>query len=159
RGPPPVCVPARRSVGLSPFIPEESKIVVGAFSAELQRAGPNLRKATMKRIVRRSLLTLVAAGALTVPVAAVMTTGNAFAAGKSDTVGNCISDIVYGNEPNMANGAPGGRSEQAPGTKGGNVVATQSPGPWVNNPSDPRTRSAADPLVSSTRTVSISLRS
>jgi hypothetical protein len=53
------------------------------------------------------------------------------------TVGNCISDVVYGNEPNMANGAPGGPAEQAPGTKGGNVLPTQSPGPWVNNPSDP----------------------
>ena len=91
----------------------------------------------MKRIVRRSLLTLVAAGALTVPFAGVMSTGNTFAAGKSDTVGNCISDTVYGNEPNMANGAPGGPSEQAPGTKGGNVVPTQSPGPWKNNPADP----------------------
>ena len=53
------------------------------------------------------------------------------------TVGDCISDVVYGNEPNMANGAPGGPSEQAPGTKGGNVVPTQSPGPFVNNPTDP----------------------
>ena len=53
------------------------------------------------------------------------------------TVGNCISDIVYGNEPNMANGAPGGPAEQAPGTKGGNVVPTQSPGPFVNVPTDP----------------------
>ena len=53
------------------------------------------------------------------------------------TVGDCISDGLYGNEPNMANGAPGGPSEQAPGTKGGNVLPTQSPGPFVNNPSDP----------------------
>ena len=53
------------------------------------------------------------------------------------TVGNCISDIVYGNEPNMANGALGGPAEQEPGTKGGNVVPTQSPGPFLNNPTDP----------------------
>lgn len=53
------------------------------------------------------------------------------------TVGNCISDIVYGNEPNMADGSPGGPAEQAPGTKGGNVLPTQSPGPFVNNPNDP----------------------
>lgn len=53
------------------------------------------------------------------------------------TVGDCISDVVYGNEPNMANGAPGGPAEQEPGTKGGNVVPTQSPGPFLNNPADP----------------------
>lgn len=53
------------------------------------------------------------------------------------TVGDCISDVVYGNEPNMANGAPGGPAEQEPGTNGGNVVPTQSPGPFLNNPSDP----------------------
>jgi len=53
------------------------------------------------------------------------------------TVGDCISDVVYGNEPNMANGALGGPAEQEPGTNGGNVVPTQSPGPFVNNPTDP----------------------
>ncbi|QNN67699.1 hypothetical protein H9L13_01770 [Sphingomonas lutea] len=45
----------------------------------------------------------------------------AFASGNAQsglTVGNCISDIVYGNEPNMADGSPGGPAEQAPGTKG-----------------------------------------
>lgn len=75
-------------------------------------------------------------------IAAVSVAGMAtpsFAAGKDSnpTVGNCISDIVYGNEPNMANGAPGGPADQTPGTKGGNVVPTQSPGPFVNNPNDP----------------------
>ena len=68
------------------------------------------------------------------------TAGGALAAGNDQsgpTVGNCMSDILYGNEPNMANGAPGGPAEQAPGSKGGNVVPTQSPGPFVNNPSDP----------------------
>jgi hypothetical protein len=53
------------------------------------------------------------------------------------TVGDCMSDVLYGNEPNMANGALGGPAEQAPGTQAGNVVSTQSPGPWVNNPTDP----------------------
>ena len=53
------------------------------------------------------------------------------------TVGNCISDIVYGNEPNPATGADEGPAEQEPGTKGGNVVPTQSPGPFLNNPTDP----------------------
>lgn len=45
------------------------------------------------------------------------------------TVGDCISDGFYGNEPNMANGAPGGPAEQAPGANAGNVVPSQSPGP------------------------------
>lgn len=50
------------------------------------------------------------------------------------TVGDCISDGIYGNEPNMANGAPGGPAEQAPGSQAGNVVGSQSPGPFVTNP-------------------------
>ena len=66
--------------------------------------------------------------------APVVAAGNA---NSGFTVGNCISDIVYGNEPNMADGAPGGPAEQVPGTKGGNVLPTQSPGPFVNNPNDP----------------------
>ena len=60
-----------------------------------------------------------------------------FAAGNAQsgpTVGNCISDIFYGNEPNMADGSPGGPAEQAPGTQRGNVVPSQSPGPKVTNP-------------------------
>ena len=52
-------------------------------------------------------------------------------------VGNCMSDILYGNEPNMADGTPGGPEEQEPGTQAGNVLPSQSPGPWVNNPVDP----------------------
>ena len=50
------------------------------------------------------------------------------------TVGDCISDGFYGNEPNMSNGAPGGPAEQAPGSQAGNVVPSQSPGPKVTNP-------------------------
>lgn len=67
------------------------------------------------------------------------TTTSAIAAGPENntTVGDCMSDVLYGNEPNMANGAPGGPAEQEPGTQAGNVVSTQSPGPWVNNPTDP----------------------
>lgn len=71
-------------------------------------------------------LTLVAAGA--VP---------ALAAGNSHsgpTVGDCISDGIYGNEPNMADGSLGGPAEQAPGTQAGNVLPSQSPGPFVTNP-------------------------
>ena len=71
--------------------------------------------------------------------ASIFTAGPALASGNSTsglTVGNCISDILYGNEPNII-GAPGGPAEQLPGTKGGRVVPTQSPGPFVNVPSDP----------------------
>ena len=79
--------------------------------------------------------------AVTVIVAATFAfSGTANAAGNEQsgpTVGDCISDSVYGNEPNMRDGAPGGPAEQEPGTKGGNVVATQSPGPFLNNPNDP----------------------
>ena len=57
--------------------------------------------------------------------------------GSGGTVGYCISDILYGNQPNMADGTPGGPQDQMPGTKGGNVLPTQSPGPFVNNPTDP----------------------
>lgn len=59
------------------------------------------------------------------------------AAGPGETVGDCISDGLYGNEPNMADGSFGGPSEQEPGTQAGNVLPTQSPGPFVNNPNDP----------------------
>jgi hypothetical protein len=66
--------------------------------------------------------------------------GSALAAGNDQrgfTVGDCISDVVYGNEPNMADGSAGGPAEQDPGTKGGNVLPSQSPGPFVNDPNDP----------------------
>ena len=73
-------------------------------------------------------------------VSVLLSSTPAFAAGNAQSggsVGNCISDIVYGNEPNMADGSTGGPAEQAPGTNGGNVVPTQSPGPFLNNPADP----------------------
>ena len=50
------------------------------------------------------------------------------------TVGECISDGFYGNEPNMADGTAGGPAEQEPGTQAGNVLSSQSPGPLVTNP-------------------------
>ena len=37
----------------------------------------------------------------------------------------------------MADGSLGGPAEQQPGTNGGNVLPSQSPGPFVNNPADP----------------------
>jgi hypothetical protein len=51
--------------------------------------------------------------------------------GENAVVGDCISDVIYGNEPNMADGTAGGPAEQEPGTKGGNVLPSQSPGPFV----------------------------
>lgn len=75
-------------------------------------------------------------------LAAAVTLGAApaFAAGNAQsgaTVGDCMSDMLYGNEPNMADGSPGGPAEQEPGTQAGNVLPSQSPGPFVNNPNDP----------------------
>ncbi len=64
----------------------------------------------------------------------------AIAAGNAQsgaTVGDCMSDVLYGNEPNMADGSLGGPAEQEPGTQAGNVLPSQSPGPFTNNPSDP----------------------
>lgn len=62
---------------------------------------------------------------------------NAAGNGGDFTVGDCMSDGLYGNEPNMADGSPGGPAEQEPGTQAGNVLPSQSPGPFVNNPADP----------------------
>ena len=71
---------------------------------------------------------------------AALCTSPAIAAGNAQsgaTVGDCMSDILYGNEPNMADGSLGGPAEQEPGSQAGNVLPSQSPGPWVNNPNDP----------------------
>jgi hypothetical protein len=73
----------------------------------------------------------VLAAACTMPAAAAGNGNN------GATIGDCISDGLYGNEPNMADGSTGGPAEQEPGTNGGNVLPTQSPGPFVNNPTDP----------------------
>ena len=57
---------------------------------------------------------------------------DAFVAASSEgTRGDFMSDVIFGNEPNMATGS-GGPSEQDPGTQAGNVLATWSPGPFVN---------------------------
>lgn len=60
------------------------------------------------------------------------------------TRGDYMSDVLFGNEPNMANAA-GGPSEQEPGSQAGNVLASWSPGPFVNTgfnepPRNDRTR-------------------
>jgi hypothetical protein len=58
--------------------------------------------------------------------------GDAFVALSAEgTRGDFMSDVIFGNEPNMANAA-GGPSEQEPGSQAGSVLATWSPGPWVN---------------------------
>ena len=71
--------------------------------------------------------------------AAAMMAGPVSAGGNDHsgaTVGDCMSDGLYGNEPNVLVGT-GGPAEQAPGSQAGNVVPSQSPGPFVNNPADP----------------------
>jgi hypothetical protein len=74
---------------------------------------------------------VIAAGLVALGIGAPATSAN------SDTVGYCLADIVYGNQPNMADGSPGGPQDQEPGSQAGNVLPSQSPGPFVNNPSDP----------------------
>ena len=74
---------------------------------------------------------------LFIAIAAVAAT-SASAARPTDTVGYCVSDGFYGNEPNLEDPyAPGGPSAQEPGSQAGRVVPSQSPGPFVNNPTDP----------------------
>ena len=71
-------------------------------------------------------------------LAIALTPTASMAAGNNNngpTVGDCITDSFYGNEPNIVGPfAPGGPAEQEPGTKGGRVVPSQSPGPKVTNP-------------------------
>jgi hypothetical protein len=68
----------------------------------------------------------ILAGAFVVGVSVVGVAGPAQAQPSEDrnrsTVGYCVSDVLYGNEPNEENGQ---------------TVPSQSPGPFVNNPSDP----------------------
>lgn len=45
--------------------------------------------------------------------------------------GDFVSDVIFGNEPNVLVGV-GGPEEQVPGSQAGNVVPSQSPGPFVN---------------------------
>jgi hypothetical protein len=82
--------------------------------------------------MRKALIVL----AVTASVAALP--ASAFAAGNANsgpTVGDCLSDGFYGNEPNIVGPfAPGGPAEQEPGTQAGRVVPSQSPGPKVTTP-------------------------
>ena len=78
-----------------------------------------------------SKLLFAALSATAAAASPVVAAGNAQSGA---TVGDCISDGFYGNEPNMADGSAGGPAEQAPGTKAGNVLPSQSPGPFVTDP-------------------------
>jgi hypothetical protein len=65
---------------------------------------------------------------------------DAFVAASSEgTMGDFMSDVIFGNEPNIEGPfAPGGPSEQPPGERDGRVVPSQSPGPFVNRgPNEP----------------------
>ncbi|HEX6971466.1 MAG TPA: hypothetical protein VF234_04550, partial [Limnochordia bacterium] len=77
----------------------------------------------------RKLLTMIgiAAMGLLLAPATGLAAGNAHS---GPTVGDCISDGIYGNEPNMVEPyAEGGPAEQEPGTQAGRVIPSQSPGP------------------------------
>jgi len=80
-------------------------------------------------MVRSTLLIGLALGGLAAAPAAADRNAQSGA-----TVGDCISDGFYGNEPNMADGSAGGPAEQAPGSQAGNVLPSQSPGPLVTDP-------------------------
>jgi hypothetical protein len=77
---------------------------------------------------------VLAAGALTVVAAGTVPAMAAGNGNSGPTVGDCVSDGFYGNEPNMADGTAGGPAEQDPGTQAGNVLASQSPGPFKTLP-------------------------
>jgi hypothetical protein len=77
--------------------------------------------------VKKILLTAAIAMACAAPASAQL----------FDSVGACISDGLYGNQPNMADGSAGGPQDQTPGSQAQNVLPSQSPGPFVNNPTDP----------------------
>ena len=78
--------------------------------------------------LKNALRTAAAALILGVPAATAT-------AQSEGTVGDCISDGFYGNEPNLVDPfAPGGPEEQQPGSVAGRVVPSQSPGPFVTNP-------------------------
>lgn len=87
------------------------------------RTGLQQKKHTVKRLLAGAGAAVMVTAAGSVPAMAAGNTQSGF------TTGDCISDVFYGNEPNMANGAPGGPAEQQPGTQRGNVVPSQSPGP------------------------------
>ena len=87
---------------------------------------------SLSRSLLRAAVGALMLGALVTPTSAAL-------AAREGTVGNCISDGLYGNEPNIEGPfAPGGPQEQEPGSQAGRVVPSQSPGPFVNTgPNEP----------------------
>ena len=80
----------------------------------------------------KTLFVIAACVAAAAPTVAPAQTGGGR---NTDSVGYCISEGFYGNEPNQADGSPGGPSEQPRGGNArGGVVPSQSPGPKVTNP-------------------------
>ena len=91
--------------------------------------------------MKRTLVVLTVAAGLAVPAAASaapsdkgacrQAANDIFVASSTEgTRGDFMSDVIFGNEPNIVGPfAPGGPSEQEPGTKGGRVVPSASPGP------------------------------
>jgi hypothetical protein len=116
------------------------------------RASPDLnhKEQSMRLMTRTLFVSLVTAGTLVVGAGighAAPSDQGACRQGAQDalqgassegTRGDFMSDVIFGNEPNMANGAPGGPEEQAPGSQAGQVLPSQSPGPFVNaGPNEP----------------------
>ena len=87
---------------------------------------------SLSRSLLRAAVGALMLGALVTPTSAAL-------AAREGTVGDCISDELYGNEPNIEGPfAPGGPQEQEPGSQAGRVVPSQSPGPFVNTgPNEP----------------------
>ena len=84
--------------------------------------------------MRIKLALAVVAIASAAPVSAGGTLQNGY------TVGDCISDGFYGNEPNptgVLSGTNLGPSQLEPGTKGGTILPSASPGPKVYNGGTP----------------------
>jgi hypothetical protein len=75
------------------------------------------------------LVVLAACAAVAAPAIASAQSGGGR---NTNSVGYCISEGFYGNEPNQADGSTGGPSEQPRGGNArGGVVPSQSPGPKV----------------------------
>lgn len=89
-------------------------------------------------------------GALAVPAAGAAPNANGacrqavhdllVASSSEGTVGDAVSDGIYGNEPNVTNTNTNddlGPNQVDPGSGAGFIEPSLSPGPKVNNPLDP----------------------
>jgi hypothetical protein len=101
------------------------------FTATEIAHGMWAENATRRSLLKKLIICAASVAALAAPASA-LAAGNAQS---GPTVGDCISDVFYGNEPNIVGPfAPGGPAEQEPGTQAGRVVPSQSPGPKVTLP-------------------------